>query len=895
MGKIKLKKAILFICFLFSTSIGFAQVFISGKITDSLSAGIGYVHVSLTDENNAVMAYTIADAKGIYELSVNKPGKFNLLFSDMQYEKRIVPLFTSLPNISIKIDVILTKRKAYVLNEVLVSSSKPIVIKKDTIVFDVNSFKQGNERVLEDLLRKIPGVTVEDDGTVKVGNKEVEKVMVEGDDFFEKGYKVLTKNMPVQPLDKVEIIQNYSANKLLKGIEQTDRVALNLKLKADAKGTWFGNIDGGVAVDDHVFYDNRFNLMNFSKKTKYYFLSNFNNIGYDATGDIDNLIKPNRSMSGGGVSIGDDESVQQLLNKDVYGLDFKKDRINFNSAKLLSLNAIFNPLTNLKIKTLGFFNADDNSMYRNTIENFQLPNTSFTNTEILALHKNKFIGFGKIDLNYDIAADKSLNIITNYNNDSFADHSDLIFNNIPRPELLNTTNQRFDQKILFTYKLREKSVLLFTGRIINEQSPQIYSTNTFFFNGLFPNDSVANNLAQSITNTMRFYGLEGKWLSRSKKDNLLEISFGNKLRIDDLNSTLNINQGPTTIDQPPGYQNNVHYKTNTLYLDNKYTYTISKIDVSGSLNIFNFDNTFNSVNQLKNQNSIFIDPRVEIKWKINNVNKLFAVYGYYTTTNKIVDIYDDFLLTDFQNFSKGTGEINPLNSSAFSLNYQLGDFAKSFFASSFISYNLYNDYFTNNSQITPDYSLTKRLLIHNKNTLNFQTNINYYFHAVSTNVKLTTGYINSDYQDIVNANALRQVNTKNYALGLELHSSFNGIFNYNMGWKLNKNTFTTNLSSSVTNNYYFLDLLINVNKKVNFQLSDESYHFGSVQGKADYQFLDLTGRYNIANNKLLLSVSGKNLLNTKTFTTYSVSDIGSSTTEYRLLPRYVMIKLNYTF
>ncbi len=115
-------------------------------------------------------------------------------------------------------------------------------------MFNADSFKQGNEQVIEDLLRKIPGLNIDSDGTIKVGNQEIEKVMIDGDDMFEKGYKILTKNMPVNPVDKIELLQNYSNNKHLKGIENSEKVALNLTLKDDYKRTWFGNTNLGYGL-----------------------------------------------------------------------------------------------------------------------------------------------------------------------------------------------------------------------------------------------------------------------------------------------------------------------------------------------------------------------------------------------------------------------------------------------------------------------------------------------------------------------------------------------------------------------------------------------------------------------------------------------------------------------
>src|SRR5690606_5979425 len=102
----------------------------------------------------------------------------------------------------------------------------PISIKKDTIIFKASAFTDGTEQTVEDLLKKIPGVYIDSDGTIKVGNQEIEKLMVDGDDLFEKGYRVLSKNMPAYPIERVELFQNYSNNPLLKNIEDSNNVAL---------------------------------------------------------------------------------------------------------------------------------------------------------------------------------------------------------------------------------------------------------------------------------------------------------------------------------------------------------------------------------------------------------------------------------------------------------------------------------------------------------------------------------------------------------------------------------------------------------------------------------------------------------------------------------------------
>src|SRR5699024_914589 len=126
-------------------------------------------------------------------------------------------------------------------------------------------------------------------------------------DFFGKGYKILSKNMPAYPIEEVEILKHFSNNKLLKNIEESDKVALNLKLKEESKNVWFGNVKGGIANDG--FYEFKGKLMDFGKKNKYYFLTDLNTTGADATGSINNLIY---SSSNYNYDIGNGEHVRSL-------------------------------------------------------------------------------------------------------------------------------------------------------------------------------------------------------------------------------------------------------------------------------------------------------------------------------------------------------------------------------------------------------------------------------------------------------------------------------------------------------------------------------------------------------------------------------------------------------
>ncbi|MCU0351053.1 MAG: TonB-dependent receptor, partial [Flavobacterium sp.] len=96
-------------------------------------------------------------------------------------------------------------------------------------------------------------------------------------------------------------------------------------------------------------------------------------------------------------------------------------------------------------------------------------------------------------------------------------------------------------------------------------------------------------------------------------------------------------------------------------------------------------------------------------------------------------------------------------------------------------------------------------------------------------------------------------------------------------------------------NVSFLDMTFTFNDKLNFDFNSERYYFGNLERDNIYYFLDFDARYTVKENKFTIMLSGKNLFNTETFRNFTISDIGNSTTEYRLLPRFVLLKMEYRF
>lgn len=869
----------------------YSQTKLLGQVRNELDEEIISSSVILKDSNNKIILYTFTDNAGKYSLTTDKIGSFILTASSVGFEPKTVEFIINKINEPKTIDFILIP-KVIALKEVILRTKRPITIKNDTIIFNVDSFKQGNEQTVEDLLKKIPGLNIDANGTIKVGNQEVEKVMIDGDDMFEKGYKILTKNMPVNPIENIELLQNYSNNKHLKGIENSNKVALNLTLKEDFKRVWFGNSSLGYGLFSENRYDVKANLMNFGKKSKYYFLTNLNNVGYDATGDINHLIRPYRFDEP--ASVGDNQSVRTLLSLGFDTPNLKQRRVNLNNAEMLSLNSILTLSDKVKVKILGFLNTDEVDFFRNSLQSFSVGNTSFSNTEDFAGRKTQFTGFGKVDLIYDISKTKTFEYSGKFNKTNDKNSSNLLFNNDLLNERLNSNNQLFDQKVVFTNRFKNNKVFLITGRYINEKTPQSYLVNQFIFNDLFIEN--ANSTKQFSKNKMQFSGVEVHLLDKKKNGDLLEIKIGNQFRVDDLNTRFELLDKDNNLAFPNGYQNNLTYTSNDLYVSAKYRFKLKNFTL---LTQSDFHQLFNALENFKvkfSQNPFFVVPKIGLDWKISEKNKMTSSYSLNTTNTGVLDVYSGFVQTGFRSFSKGLEEFNQLNASSAVLNYTYGNWGDKFFANSFILYSKNNDFFSSNSVIAQNFSQSEKIIVDDREFLSVSSELDYYVKKVKNNFKVSFGLSKINFKNIVNNSELREVKNINFDYGFELRSGFRGFFNYHIGSKWTYNQVKTIIKNDFTNNMTFLDFSFVINNKFNIQVQTERYFFGNLENKKSrYYFLDVEARYVVKENKLTFMLSGNNLFNTETFRNYNISDINISQTEYKLIPRYVLLKMEYRF
>lgn len=869
-----------------------AQVSISGRVT-SAGVPIGSVRVDLRqDEASRFLVYTFTDGEGKYRLTTNHAGKLTLHFKALSYEPLAKEI--ELGQKDTIVDVGLIAGGLEQLQEVVVNAKHPYQLGRDTIELKAQSFLQGDERTVEDLLKKIPGLNVGPDGSIKIGQKEVEKVMIEGDDFFEKGYRLLTQNMSVQPLDKIQVIQRYANNKHLKGIENSDKVALNLQLKEDSKSQWLGSASLSGTSTEPVFYYGSVSLMNFGKKNKYYLLGTANNNGVDAVSSINHLLYSGQVDEPGQIGVGIKTPTLIDYTPDLPGFDYR--RTNFNQDRLLSFNAILNPSKKLKVKWLGFLNPTKKSFYRNTVQDYHIKDIQFTNTENYEFNKHIDNYFTKWELQYDIHSRSTLSYIGNFGSLRRQDIGNLLFNGTSTVEMTKMQGYLTNHNVTHTYKLSDREALVSAVRWIRQKSPLDYNIDQYYYEDLFQVEGITN-VYQHAENNLQYLGVTSHYLRKQKNGDFMELAFANEYKEQELITDFLLQAENGAGIRPPDFSNHVSFGTNNAYIMAKYTLKRRKWEWTPQLRTTLAHTRLSSFGTLRNRTNLLISPRLLTKWTVHRKGKLETELLFQQNNTDLVEVMPNYYTTGIRNFVKGLDDITTLNSSSAVLTYIHGNMLDKFFANLSMGYNRFFDYISNQTVLNTNFNLAEQLVLKDKKTTFLKALLNYYVKPLNGNLKLEIGADFADYETSISGVGKRKIHSSSHDYGLSFRSVWKYWLNVHMGSRMQLSSFRSESTNRLTNTYSFLNVFFKINDAALATLKNEAYHFGSFVSKDAnmYYFSDFSFSYNAKKIKTRFTITAQNLFNNRHFKNAMVTDTYRSVTEYRLLPRYIAFGLDYSF
>lgn len=254
---------------------------VSGRVLDSEEGeALAYATVQImkADSTSMVTGGT-TNGRGAFAIKNVPVGSYMVKISYIGYHNFFRPLTVKEGQLEAQVGTVLLTPSSVMLQAAVVEGQvRQIEMKDDTLMFNANAFKVPEGSVLEDLIKKLPGVEVSEDGTIKVNGKTVSKILVGGKEFFGNDKSMAMKNLPSEIVDKVKTYDKQSDLARMTGIDDgEEETVIDLSIKKGMQNGWFGTIDAGVGTKER--FAERLNVNRFTPGTQYSFIGNIGNAG----------------------------------------------------------------------------------------------------------------------------------------------------------------------------------------------------------------------------------------------------------------------------------------------------------------------------------------------------------------------------------------------------------------------------------------------------------------------------------------------------------------------------------------------------------------------------------------------------------------------------------------
>jgi opacity protein-like surface antigen len=591
---------------------------------------------------------------------------------------------------ALDIDKDFTLYQENALDEIELTYEMPVTVKGDTIVYNADSFKNGTERKLEDILEKLPGVEVTDDGEIEVEGRIVSKVMVDGKDFFDGDSKIATKNIPSNAVDKVEVLKNYAEVSQLRGVTNNqDNVAINIKLKSGKKRFWFGNVTAGIGdSDNESLYLAQPKLFYYSPEYSINLIADLNNVGEIAFNrrDFNNFtggFRAPSNSSGTNLNLGDNTlGFLNLQNNRAKNINTKFGAANFSYSPKKTLD-----ISGFAILTSSRVEIEQNTFKRYTNPNFNIPDEttqSQTNQKSdLGLLKltAKYIPDSNNQLDYEILG-------------RLTDEDQLqLFNS----SVLGSTNQieqatpfSINQNFNYYYTLDEKNIFALEAQHLIKDEDPFYNAiledkdnyeNTALALGLDPSQTNYDVVQEKMIFSNQLDAKLDYWHIISPKSDL-NFTFGSILSKQEFDSDFYQYLDSGSIFDPApiindGFKtNDVSYLFTDIYLGTHYRLRTGKFTISPGLSTHLYRATNTQLDKKYTDDFFRVLPDLNVRLQLKKSEQLILNYRMRTQFTDVTQLARALVLNNYNTIYSGNQELE----SALSHNLNLA----------YYSFNLFN-------------------------------------------------------------------------------------------------------------------------------------------------------------------------------------------------------------
>lgn len=885
MKKCILISLILSLLFLLSAS---AQKKIMGKVSNTNGEPIEGAMLILKIENGQVLGFSTSKEKGLFRLDLSKETQqATLTASIIGYKSKSINIDISKQQY---FELILTEGEID-LKTVEIKKKPVLVLRGDTLDFNPSEFSHPQDRTIGDILKKLPGIKIGENGEIKYNGKSISNFYIDGDNILNDRYNLGAK-IPYGYVEKVQVIEKDQPIKLLRKNNMSENVALNLVIKDEAKLKMIKELGLGLGVPEKL--DGNYTMMSLGKKMKFIYNLTANNIGTDPALEITahNADSYNNEF---------DRTTSFLSMGTVGNPPLPQSRYLTNRSGLMNLNNFYKITKDLNTR------VNFSYLYHQEDQNIDTFSETYLNggetIRYNEVQQNK-IRLQKLYADINITGNTETNFISNtlrFAYEPKVSNSNGVLNSNQAFQLLKqNTLDLFNE---FSYRKRLKST-----RIINLYSyfninskPEILKIspgiNDSLFNAgnpyAFLNQKV--NIPTSITNNYASFSiLHGSFMQHYKA--------GFNIQKQKLVSDLYKSQYDSKEELIKNLANNLSWLKTKFYSEASYEYSGLRLRTTLKLpvgyNIISYNDPLNKLDQKINK--IFIDPSININYKVGLENYAAASYGFSNKLGGMDEIFKGTILKNYRSLFSNDAPVSEQKRQHADIEFKFKNSLEMLFLGIMANYE--NTNFNTISSYILKNNLLQKISVpvqNHKTSWSFNVNGSKYLFRTRSTINGAVSYNVNDFGQLQNGSFVPfKTSTISYSGGIEckLNSFLSGSYQGN--YSITKTFGGDNDHPRVNPQQLNQRSSLTATAFKHFFISFSAEHnFVHQRGQQDlsYLFSDLNLRYTFVKLKTNLQFVATNLANVKKFETIDFSSNGIGLSSYQIPGRMLMIKSIFNF
>ena len=872
-----------FLLFIFSSAN--SQILISGKIQNASSENLSGAAVTIRkDSTGAIQAYGISDVDGNFRIDLNS--LYDTIFLKVSHVG-YAGWHKQIANIDQHLEVRLTE-SSETLKEVIVES-KIITKRGDTLSFRVSAFKDKKDRVIADVLKKMPGIDIMPNGQIYYQGQPIQKYYIEGLDLLEGRYSLANNNISADDVSDVQILENHQGVKILDSLEFSEKTSLNIKLKNEVTMTGTAEVGAGFSP---LLWKVKATPMIFTKKQQAIVTYQSNKTGSDVSREIRDFSFSDFGREEFNINKSDWLGIRQLTPP-----PFEQERWLDNNVHLGSVNYLIRLKKDFDLKTNISYLNDAQQQIGNTQTRFFTPTDTIDLVENTQNHlfintlQSKFILERNTDDNY-LKNELEINGFWDSQRGTIVTQDATIQQRLSKPFSVIRNKLRMLKPV-------GNQLVTFRSNTGYTETNQSLNVNPGQFAELL-NEGEPYAETEQIVASSTFFTDNSAGFTKGIKKITIAPEVGFSFRKQQLDSRLGVLDDRTTTFPDGDFRNRLDFLSSRFYFTNRISYKKDdwNIRLLTPVNYRNFDIEDAFLGEGRRLSKLTFEPNFFINTKISAYWESSISANLSNDFSDFRSMYNGFILSNYRNIQRYnsplpdsfrqsyTGRVsyrNPLNSVFANTSYTYAVTENNLLYSNFVE--------EGGAILFEAFERENTSVFHN-----LRLEGSKYFNKINTTLKLGSTYSLMQREQLLNNN-LAEVNNQSLSFSLGLESEVTDWLStsYNSDFSFLQTEMAGRDFEEIRSQQHLLDLSFFPVDNQYFSVKSEYYYNNISRENRNSYFLNIGYQYTFKERNVDLAATWNNVLGTDEFVNISNNEFSYVQSTYRLRPSQLLVSLKFIF